>query len=173
MKELLDEMQQINTFLVLKVSETPNFTTLSRRKIEICDKLITEYLQPHINKRNAFIQAHPRIKMPDDFSPMLKSFMSSEIRHTQAALDDHNYTIPEPVIIGDVPPGKSKDQQIQEILQLEEKQINEANKLLGGKIFLKRGDYLERVQIAKTPLESHKKFVDMLLDRDSKGPKSL
>ena len=168
MRELLDEMERINSVLVRKVSDIPNFGSLSRRKIEICDQLIGEHLQPHISQRNKFIQAHPGIRMADDSAPLLKSLVASEKHNTKAALDDPSFTIPGPFLTAVVVPGKSNAQRRQEAIAMEEKQINQANKLFGGKVLLKRGDYLERTQTrqqAAPDKPSKKSFAEAVLSK--------
>ncbi len=171
MRALLDEMERINSVLVRKVRDIPNFEDLSRRKIEICDRIIDEHLQPHMNKRNEFIQANPGVRIADDSSSKLVRLIDTEKHHTKAALSNPNFTISGPFLTAVVVSGKSNAQRRQEAIALEEKEITQANKLLGRKVLLKRDDYLQRTQAKQSaPDKTPKKgFVDMLLNRDRKG----
>ena len=163
--ELLNEMDCLNLNFISSVKsyhqEIPDFRDFFKRKIELCDQLINEYLQPYIWKRNDYIRDNPGIRLANDGSDMLDRMIKREKLNSQGAMKDLNFVVPGPFITAVVVPGKTNEMRIREAIEAENAEVNAANKLLGGKIFLERDIYQAR---SDRELKKPRKLIDRVID---------
>lgn len=145
MSGLIKKMSQLNSSLTSsKAKDNPKFQELSRKKLEICDALMGEHLGPHLERRNAYIQANPGVRLADDGSNTLRNQLRDERIKTEKSIDNPDYIPDLPVVTMQVVPGKTTRQRIMEAQERRNNEIDKTNKMLGGKVFLKRSDYVER-----------------------------
>lgn len=138
MQVLFDEIIEINTALASqKVNQIPDFKELSNRKLSICMKLLIEYIYPFDNKMNEYIRDNPGVKSNAYGLYALRLYLGEEASDTAISIKNPDY-IPNPLRCVNYGPYAKPD------LGHREREIDKLNKELGGKVFLKRIDYINR-----------------------------
>jgi hypothetical protein len=145
MKELLNQMIELNTKLTsAKVSRISNFKELSSKKLDICIKLKKDYIDPFNNKINKYRKANPETQLNTKNPYLLEKYVIEESIHTRISIENPNY-------VPDISLRCVKNGMYMKINPgYRNKEIDKLNKELGGKVFLKTIDYINR---SDTPSE--------------------
>lgn len=159
MMDKFHEMAELNKALTSgKAKDNPSFNELSERKLAICNELMKDHLEPYEKKRNDYIQSHPGVRLANDGFYTIRNHVREEEFKTKKSIKDPDYVPELPAVTMQVVPGKTTQQRIMEAQEAMDKEVDMLNKQLGGKVFLKRSDYVERSSKVQNKDRIGKKF---------------
>jgi hypothetical protein len=151
MKLLFDEMIKLNdTLTSRKISSFQDSQAILHKKLDICIELKKDHIDPFYNKTNRYIKNNPDIKLNIGDFYTLKNYIREETVNTEKSIKKRFYVPDLPIVTAVVVPGKTTKQRIMEAQEARDKEIDKINKSFGGKLFLKRSDYIKpRIKIEK------------------------
>ncbi len=171
MMDKFHEMAELNNALTSgKAKDNPNFKELSERKLAICNELMKDHLEPYEKKRNDYIQSHPGVRLANDGFYTIRNHVRDEGIMTEKSIKNPDYVPDLPVVTMQVVPGKTTRQRIMEAQAAMNKEVDRLNDQLGGKVFLKRSDYVERSSKVRRIDKLDREFT---LGKEFKGERSL